>query len=230
MVRFENVGMCYGAGPEVLSNITFELAAGSFQFLTGPSGAGKTSLLRLMALAHRPVRGAVTAFGEDVSQARRARLAQLRQKIGVVFQDFRLVDRLSARENVALPLKIAGAAPAEIDGPVEEMLEWVGLGHRMDAPPPMLAGGEKQRVAIARAVIGRPGLLLADEPTGSMDAENGRRVLRLFEALNGLGTTVVIATHDARLTARYSHPCFALDGGQLALPDRRETAVARGAA
>ncbi len=230
MIRFENVSMRYGAGPEVLEDLTFELPPASFRFLTGPSGAGKTSLLRLLFLGTRPSRGVVTLFGEDMRRATRDRLALLRRKIGIVFQDFRLVDHLSARENVALPLKIAGADPKDIGESVEQMLEWVGLGHRMDVPPSMLAGGERQRVAIARAVIGRPALLLADEPTGSMDRGNGARVLRLFESLNRLGTTVVFATHDERLVARYSHPCFRLDGGRLAEADRHESAAARGTA
>ena len=215
MIRLENVGMRYGRGPEVLRDVTFELPPGGFRFVTGPSGAGKTSLMRLLFLGHRPSRGRVVAFGEDISRMTRPRLANLRRKIGVVFQDFRLVDRLTARENVALPLKIAGASRSEIEGPVGEMLDWVGLGHRLDTPPPELSGGEKQRLAIARAVIIRPQLLLADEPTGSMDRENERRVLRLFEALNGLGTSVVVATHDERLTRGVAQPCIAVEGGRL---------------
>lgn len=215
MVRFENVGMRYGGGPEVLRDLTFALEAGSFHFVTGPSGAGKTSLLRLMFLGHRPSRGAIEMFGEDVMAAGRARLARMRRKIGVVFQDFRLIDRLSARDNAALPLRIGGAAPGETARTVEEMLAWVGLDRRMDQPPPMLSGGEKQRLAIARAVIRRPRLLLADEPTGSMDDDNARRVMRLFSALNDLGTTVAVATHDDRLYAESGRPRLELDGGAL---------------
>lgn len=230
MIRFENVGMRYDVGPEVLQDLTFELAPGSFRFLTGPSGAGKTSLLRLLFLGTRPSRGTVVLFDEDMSRATRERVALLRRKIGIVFQDFRLVDHLSARENVALPLRIAGAAREDIGTSVEQMLEWVGLGHRMDVPPSMLAGGERQRVAIARAVIGRPSVLLADEPTGSMDKDNGARVLRLFESLNRLGTTVVFATHDERLVARYPYPCFRLDGGRLVHAEPQESATAHGAA
>ena len=215
MVRFENVGMRYGLGPEVLRDVSFTLEHGSFYFLTGPSGAGKTSLLRLLFLGHRPSRGLITMFGDDVSAASREELANLRKKIGVVFQDFRLVDHMSTRENVALPLRIAGARDAEIAEPVAELLEWVGLGEKLDALPPTLSGGEKQRLAIARAVIRRPRLLLADEPTGNVDRSNGERILRLFEALNQLGTTIVIATHDDRLIGRYSHPCIQLVDGVL---------------
>ena len=215
MVRFENVGMRYGGGPEVLRDVTFSLAAGSFHFVTGPSGAGKTSLLRLMFLGHRPSRGTIETFGEDALGAGRARRALLRRKIGVVFQDFRLIDHLTARDNAALPLRIAGAPPEETMSTVEEMLAWVGLERRMDRTPPMLSGGEKQRLAIARAVVCRPRLLLADEPTGSMDADNARRVMRLFDALNGLGTTVAVATHDDRLLDDTDRPRLELDDGRL---------------
>lgn len=224
MVRFENVGMRYGLGPEVLRDISFTLEPGSFQFLTGPSGAGKSSLLRLLFLGYRPSRGIITMFGEDVAEADRQQLAMLRQRIGVVFQDFRLVDHLSARENVALPLRIAGVSDEDILAPVTELLDWVGLGDKLDAFPQTLSGGEKQRLAIARAVIRRPRLLLADEPTGNVDGVNGRRILRLFEALNDLGTTILLATHDERLIARYAHPCMRLVAGQLLEVATREAA------
>lgn len=224
MVRFENVGMRYGLGPEVLRDISFTLEPGSFQFLTGPSGAGKSSLLRLLFLGYRPSRGMITMFGEDVAEADREQLATLRQRIGVVFQDFRLVDHLSARENVALPLRIAGVGDEDILAPVTELLNWVGLGEKLDAFPQTLSGGEKQRLAIARAVIRRPRLLLADEPTGNVDGINGRRILRLFEALNDLGTTILLATHDERLIGRYTHPCMRLVGGQLLEVATREAA------
>jgi len=224
VVRFENVGMRYGLGPEVLRDISFTLEPGSFQFLTGPSGAGKSSLLRLLFLGYRPSRGLITMFGEDVAEASREQLSMLRQRIGVVFQDFRLVDHLSARENVALPLRIAGVSDEDILAPVTELLDWVGLGEKLDAFPQTLSGGEKQRLAIARAVIRRPRLLLADEPTGNVDGINGRRILRLFEALNDLGTTILLATHDERLIGRYAHPCMRLVGGQLLEVATREAA------
>ena len=215
VVRFENVGMRYGLGPEVLRDISLTLAEGSFQFLTGASGAGKSSLLSLLYLGHRPTRGLVTIFGEDTIDAPRARLAALRQRIGVVFQDFRLIDHLNARDNVALPLRIAGVGEAEIAGSVEELLSWVGLGDKLAALPPTLSGGEKQRLAIARAVVRRPKLLVADEPTGNVDSANGERLLRLFEALNEIGTTVVIATHDEALVRRRGHRRLHLENGRL---------------
>ena len=215
MVRFENVGMRYGLGPEVLRDISFHLRPGSFHFLTGPTGAGKSSLLKLLALSHRPSRGLITLFGKEVSGLDREDLPTMRRKIGVVYQDFRLLDHLSALENVALPLKIAGAKNDQIYQHVAELLEWVGLGRQVDAKPPTLSGGEKQRVAIARAVINRPQLLIADEPTGSMDAEMGLRLMYLFQELNKIGTTVVVATHDLELIKRFGNPVMYLKDGLL---------------
>ena len=216
MVRFENVGMRYGTGPEVLRDITLRLDAGSFHFLTGPSGAGKTSLLRLIALAERPSRGLVSLFGEDLSRVTRAALAPLRRKIGIVFQDFRLIPHLSAFDNVALPLRVAGVAEARLRDNVREMLEWVGLADKLDAKPPTLSGGQQQRVAIARAVVARPKLLVADEPTGNVDDAMALRLMRLFEELNKLGTTLIIATHNAALARQFNRPVLHLENGELA--------------
>jgi cell division transport system ATP-binding protein len=220
VVRFQNVGMRYGMGPEVLRDVSFELAPGSFHFLTGPSGAGKSTLLKLLYLAERPTRGMISLLGEDPLLLPRHRLPMLRRRIGVVFQDFRLLPHLTALENVALPLRIAGAKTEEIIPHVRELLTWVGLGDRMDARPPTLSGGEQQRVAIARAVINRPSLLLADEPTGNVDAEMGVRLLRLFVELNKLGTTVLVATHDQALIRAANRPVLRLDQGELTRPDR----------
>ena len=199
MVRFENVGMRYSSGPEVLRDVTFVLEAGSFTFLTGLSGAGKTTLLKLIYVAEPPSRGLITLFGQDMATAKRRDFPALRRRIGVVFQDFRLLDHLSAFDNVALPLKLAGRHESDYAHDVEELLAWVGLGDRMRAKPATLSGGEQQRVAIARAVVARPDLLIADEPTGNVDAEMGARLIRLFSELNRLGTTVLIATHDRGL-------------------------------
>ena len=196
MVRFENVGMRYGAGPEILRDITFTLDPGSFTFLTGPSGAGKSTLLKLVFLAEKPSRGLISLFGHDLAVLKRIDLPPLRRRIGVVFQEFRLLDHLSAFDNVALPLRLAGRHEADYAQDVEELLAWVGLGQRMHNKPPTLSGGEQQRVAIARAVVAKPDLLLADEPTGNVDPEIGARLIRLFVELNRFGTTVMIATHD----------------------------------
>ena len=199
MVRFEGVGLRYGTDAEVLRDLDFHLAKGGFYVLTGPSGAGKTSLLKLLYLAQLPTRGRITLFDEDLAELPREALPPLRRRIGIVYQDFRLIDHLSAFDNVALPLRIAGFRDEDIEQPVREMLAWVGLSDRARAKPPTLSGGEQQRVAIARAVIARPELLVADEPTGNVDAEMARRLMHLFAGLNKLGTTVVIATHDLAL-------------------------------
>ena len=199
LLRFENVGLRYGMGPEVVGDLNFSIAPQSFQFLTGPSGAGKTTLMRLMLLALRPTRGTVRVFGRDAAGLTKDDLTALRRRIGVVFQDFRLLDHLSAFDNVALPLRLAGKRVSDYARDVEELLSWVGLGDRMNSVPPTLSGGEQQRIAIARAVVARPDLLIADEPTGNVDPEMGARLIRLIAELNRLGTTVLIATHDRAL-------------------------------
>ena len=217
IVQFENVGLRYEGGEEVLVDLSFSLQPGAFYFVTGASGAGKTSLLRLLYLAQRPTRGLVRLFGEDMVLLPRRRLPGFRRRIGVVFQDFRLVPHLSAYDNVALPLRLAGVPAREIDEPVREMLAWVGLSGKADARPPTMSGGEQQRVGIARAVIGRPEILIADEPTGNVDPEMADRLLHLFQSLNRLGTTLVVATHDLHLISRVpqSHMMRIEDGRLL---------------
>lgn len=215
VVRFDNVGMRYGRGPEILRDISFSLAPGSFHFLTGLSGAGKSSMLRLMYLAHRPSRGLISLFGRDTATVPKPELPELRRRIGMVFQEFRLLDHLSAVDNVALPLRIAGARRGEIEQHVVELLRWVGLEDQLHARPPTLSGGEQQRIAIARAVINRPSLLLADEPTGNIDDRIAVRILHLFEELNKVGTTVVIATHSEGLVNRFNYPQLHLADGEL---------------
>lgn len=219
IVQFDNVGLRYGTDREVLSDVSFTLYPGSFYFLTGASGAGKTSLLKLLYLAQRPSRGMIRMFGADAITLPRERLPALRRRLGVVFQDFRLVQHLSAFDNVALPLRVAGVAERELQKPVTDMLEWVGLADRMQARPATLSGGEQQRVAIARAVIGRPDMLVADEPTGNVDPEMAIKLLRLFEALNRLGTTVVVATHDIHLLKKVPDSLIMrLEKGRLSDP------------
>jgi cell division transport system ATP-binding protein len=215
VVRFENVGLRYGLGPEVLRDLTFRIEPHSFQFLTGPSGAGKSSLLRLLYLSLKPTRGLITLFGHDVATLSQDAMATLRRRIGIVFQDFRLLDHLSTYENVALPLRVLGREESSYRAEVLELLDWVGLGERLWSLPPVLSGGEKQRAAIARAVIARPQLLLADEPTGNVDPSLARRLLRLFLELNKSGTSVLIATHDIALMDLYDARRYVLHDGRL---------------
>jgi cell division transport system ATP-binding protein len=219
VVQFDNVGIRYGMGPEVLRDLTFAIEANSFQFLTGPSGAGKTTLLRLILMAVRPTRGLISLFGRDVLGIAGDALTGVRRRMGVVFQDFRLLDHLTTYENVALPLRVQGKDEASYRGEVVELLRWVGLGEHMHVLPPVLSGGEKQRAAIARALIARPELLLADEPTGNVDPPLARRLLRLFIELNRLGTSVVIATHDFSLMDQLDVRRLVLADGHLHLDE-----------
>lgn len=222
MITFENVGMRYGMGAEILQDVSFSLEKGSFHFLVGPSGAGKTTLLKLLYLAHRPSRGLVNFFGRDLASLSRDDLPRLRRRIGVVFQDFRLFEHLTAFENVALPLRIKGATKKQVQDHVEELLAWVGLEDRLHARPATLSGGEKQRVAIARAVINKPDLLVADEPTGNVDPEMSQRLMHLFVELNKLGTTTVVATHDEGLVSAIGAPVFSLEKGQLSVRSEKD--------
>lgn len=215
IARFENVGLRYGLGPEVLQDITFQLAPGAFHFLVGESGAGKSSLLKLLYLALTPSRGLISLFGRDIATMPRADLPALRRQIGVVFQEFKLLSHLSTFDNVALPLRVAGVKETDINRHVSELLEWVGLQDHMKARPPTLSGGQQQRVSIARAVIARPKLLLADEPTGNVDDRMALRLMHLFEELNRLGTTIVVATHNMALVDRLGYPVLRLDSGRL---------------
>ena len=214
-VRLSGVGFGYADATGVLRDVNLTLPVGSFHFLTGPSGAGKSTLLKLLTLAERPTTGSLELFGEDTAAAPRSSLPGFRRRMGVVFQDFRLLDHLSAFDNVALPLRLAGTRREAYANDVHEMLDWVGLGDRTEALPPSLSGGEKQRLAIARAVVTGPDLILADEPTGSVDAAMGERLLKLFQAMNRLGATVLIASHDEALADRSGAGVLRLDQGCL---------------
>lgn len=215
MVRFEDVSLRYGSGPEILRSVNLSLDPGSFHFIVGPSGAGKSSLMKLMYLAHHPDKGRVKLFGRDTRTISRRDRVHLRRRIGIVFQDFRLLDHLSALENVALPLTLAGHPLGKVRKDVTELLNWVGLADFLDAKPPTLSGGQQQRLSIARAVIARPSLLIADEPTGNVDAAIAERLLFLFEELNKRGTTIVLATHNDSLIRRFSYPVLRLTQGEI---------------
>jgi cell division transport system ATP-binding protein len=226
MLRLDHVAMRYGDGPEVLRELNLALPRGDFMFLMGPTGAGKTSLLRLLGLLQMPSQGAFTLFGRDVSTLKRDDLTALRRRIGMVFQDVRLLDHLSAFDNVALPLRINGGQDDQIGGLVPEMLAWLGLSAVIDAKPPSLPTGQRQLIAVARAIIARPDLLLCDEPTSNLDGKLVRRLMRLFAQLCKLGTTVVVATHSEDLVERYPHPILRLAGGRLMRPVPAPAAMA----
>ncbi len=220
MVRFDDVWLRYrhaapGEAAEALRGVSFEIEDGGFRWLTGPSGAGKTSLLKLIYLAEHPARGRIEILGTRAGRLTRREAAMLRRRIGVVYQDFRLLPQLDAYDNVALPMRLARRGEAQIEADVTEILRWVGLAHRMDAHPDELSGGEQQRIAIARAVVGRPRLLVADEPTGNLDDEQAERLMVLITALNSLGTTVIVATHNNALVERHPFPRLGLERGRL---------------
>ena len=200
-MQLENVTLRYGAGPEILSQINFGLAAGDLRFLSGNSGAGKSTLLRLLFLMLKPAAGEAHLFGQNVAGLSAKEVALFRRKLGVVFQDFRLLPHMSIFDNVALPLRATGMKREAYAGDVNDLLDWVGLKSRSHEKPQMLSGGEMQRVAIARAVVAKPQLILADEPTGNVDAAMARRLMHLFQELHKLGATVLIATHDEQLMA-----------------------------
>jgi cell division transport system ATP-binding protein len=219
LIHFENVGLRYGMGPEVLRDLSFDIPKKSFQFLTGPSGAGKTTLMRLLFMSLKPTRGLIRMFDRDITVIPGDELPLLRRRIGIVFQDFRLLDHMTTYENVALPLRVRGKDEASYRSDVVELLKWVGLGERINVLPPVLSGGEKQRVAIARALIDQPEILLADEPTGNVDPPMAQRLLNLFIELNRLGTAVVIATHDLSLMDRVNARRMILSQGRLDIYD-----------
>jgi len=215
IVQFENVGLRYGTGQETLSDISFTLTSGAFYFLTGASGAGKTSLLKLLYLAQRPSRGIIRLFGEDAVTMPRARLPGFRRRIGGVFQDFRLVPHLSAWDNIALPLRVAGVEESDIEQPVREMLAWVGLADRAGARPATLSGGEQQRVAIARALCMDPVAMLFDEPTSALDPEMINEVLDVMVELAHEGMTMMVVTHEMGFARKVANRVIFMDEGKI---------------
>jgi len=215
ILSFENVGLTYAPKHNILDDITFSLNDDGFYFLTGTSGAGKSSLLRLIYQAERPTAGRITLFGETLTNSGHVKQAELRRKIGIVFQDFRLIPHLTAWENAALPLRLTGADEDYIERHTKELLNWVGVGDRMNAKPEELSGGEQQRVAIARAVVTRPRLILADEPTGNVDEHTALKLFHLFVELNKLGTAVILATHQSHVVNKFHKPILKLVKGKL---------------
>ncbi|MGL4371844.1 MAG: cell division ATP-binding protein FtsE [Alphaproteobacteria bacterium] len=215
IATFDQVGLSYDQQRLLFKNLNFVLETGSFYFLTGSSGSGKSSLLRLLYLNLAPTWGKLTLFGQEISKMSLSQKNRLRQDMGIVFQEFKLLNHLTVIENVALPLRIRGLDGFKSRDQAKELLKWVGVD-ALDAPPHALSGGEKQRVAIARAVISRPKLLLADEPTGSVDDQSALKLFHLFEELHKIGTTVVLATHNRELLQKFPHTVLHLEDGKLA--------------
>ncbi|MDD3370995.1 MAG: cell division ATP-binding protein FtsE [Alphaproteobacteria bacterium] len=215
LLAFKNVSLIYNPKHTVLDSVSFSLNDGGFYFLTGPSGAGKSSMLRLIYQSERPTSGQISLFGEPLENNDPKKKTALRRKIGMVFQDFRLIPHLTAWENAALPLRLAGVEEEYVKRHTKELLEWVGVGDRLDAKPGELSGGEQQRVAIARAVVSKPRLLLADEPTGNVDENTALKLFHLFDELNKLGTAVILATHQSHLVEKFHKPALRLADGRL---------------
>jgi len=215
MIVARQIGLRYTAGPEVLSDISCTLEAGSFHYLTGSSGSGKTSLMHLFHLGKLPTRGELYIQGHNVAQASRFERAQIRSRIGMIFQNFRLLPHLNLYDNIALPLRLNGLDENRIKNAVDDMVEWIGLTDCKHAFPALLSGGQQQRVAIARAVITKPKFLLADEPTGSLDDIIGEKILVLFEELNKSGTAILVATHNKNIIKRHPHPELKIKNGHL---------------
>ena len=215
MVRLEHIGKRYGVGAPILSDISLSLDPGGLCTLTGAAGAGKTTLLKIISLAERPTSGHLALFGSDTGRLDRAARAALRRRMGIVFQEVRVIDDWSVADNVALPLRIAGTAQREIARNVPELLAWMGLEKRIDVPAAKLSGSERQLVAIARAIVGRPELLIADEPTGNVDEETALLLARIFQSMTRLGTTVLIATHNVAFARHLGERVLRVENGQL---------------
>jgi cell division transport system ATP-binding protein len=215
VIQLFHVQKQYGAEAPALADVSLVIGKGEFVFLTGPSGAGKSTLLKLVFCAEPPTSGQILVFGRNVARIRASSVPYIRRSIGVVFQDFKLLEQRTLAENVAFPLEVRGVRPREVERRVTLALRGVGLEHRADRFPLSLSGGEQQRAAVARALVGDPALLLADEPTGNLDAERTEEVMQLLEGANARGTTVVVATHDQALLARYKKRVVALEGGRL---------------
>lgn len=215
MIDCQNISQIYSNNIEVLKNVTFTLKPGGFYFLTGASGAGKTTLLNILSLNMKPTNGKLFMFGQDALALNREVLPLLRRRIGCVYQNYRLMDHLTIAENIALPQKVMGMLQEDYREKVDELLSWIQLDHMRSHYPNILSGGEKQRVAIARAVVNNPAIIIADEPTGNLDPELSKKVMRLFEALNHQGATILIATHDTRLLAEFNYPVLSLKNGEI---------------
>lgn len=225
IISFSEVGVRYGKNPEILSDVSFGVNDRAFFFLTGESGAGKTSLMRLINMSLFPSRGRVMLFGKNVRNLDRTQIADMRRKIGTVFQDYNLINTMSVFDNVALPLAARGEDRVKIKRLTDRILEWIGLAAYANSYPLNLSGGQQQRVAIARAVVSRPNILLADEPTGNLDDENERKLMDLFVKLNRAGTAIIFATHSQKLLDNYDYPQIHIENKRITLKKKNKDSV-----
>jgi cell division transport system ATP-binding protein len=215
MILCEDIHLTYPGGNEILKGVDLTMEKSSFQFLMGPNGIGKSSLLNILSLTLPVSAGKLELFGQSITALKHDELPALRQRIGVIHQDFYLPEHLNVWDNVALPLRVLNAKKSEIKDKVEELLDWVGLQEVKYEKTPFLSGGQKQRVAIARAVINNPDIILADEPSANLDIEHSKRFMRLFEELSKQGATVLIATHDEALVNMFDYPVMQFEEGKL---------------
>jgi cell division transport system ATP-binding protein len=215
VIESYHLSKLYNRGVYALRDLSLTIDKGEFIFLTGPSGAGKSTLLRLLLREERPSEGELTVLGRDLNALRPAQVQAFRRSVGFVFQDFRLIPRLTVFQNVAFVLRVLGLPVSAQQRKTFQVLKWVGLQHRMNAFPEELSGGEQQRIAIARALVNDPQLILADEPTGNLDPDLSLEIMNLFREINARGTTVVVATHDRELIQRVGRRSIALDHGRL---------------
>ena len=216
MIEFRNVSKVYNNGTEALHNINLKVEKGEFVFIVGSSGAGKSTFLKLITCEERPNEGQVLIDGQDISHIRKGKIPYVRRKMGLVFQDFRLIDHMTVYDNVAFAMRVVGASPKAIKKRVPYILGLVGLQHKAKHYPTEMSGGERQRVAIARAVSGSPLCLLADEPTGNLDPARSLEIMTLLERINALGTTVVVVTHEKSLVNHFDKRVIMIDHGVVA--------------
>ncbi len=221
IISLDKVMVHYGNGVPILKNVSLKLSKKSFYFLTGASGAGKSTFIRLLYMGLKPAGGTLKIFGENVSELSSDEVCNFRQKIGVVFQDYNLVEHLTILENVALPLKVRGETQRAREHQAKELLDWVGLGNCFNLYPEQLSGGQKQRVAIARAVITRPDIILADEPTGNVDEEIADKLMKLFYGMHKMGTCVIVATHYRQFIDRFKFSELAIENSRVFLKNNR---------
>ena len=219
MIQLYNVCKAYQRDQYALKDVTLAVEKGEFVYLTGPSGAGKSTLLKLLYCAERPTRGQILVNGRNITRYGVSRIPYLRRNIGIIFQDFKLLNRRTVYENVAFPLEVQGRKRFEISKKVYQTLKNVGLEHRLNHKPLQLSGGEQQRVAVARALVVDPQVLLADEPTGNLDPEVTLDIMELFKGANARGTTIIMATHDRSLIRQFPRRVVSLDAGSLAVDD-----------